>query len=111
MNSTEQPGLDQVRSFIGPTIEAEVLISGLADIREATRDAVRHMIGFLSAEHGLTRTEAYMLCSVAGDLRMHEVVRTDFSGLRLCLINILIVSLLLRAGGYAQLRSACVLSC
>ncbi|KAI0690375.1 Formamidase [Cytidiella melzeri] len=44
------------------------------DIREATRDAVRHMIAVLCADHGLTREEAYMLCSVAGDLRMHEVV-------------------------------------
>ena len=45
------------------------------DIREATRDAVRHMITALGVDHGLSREEAYMLCSVAGDLRMHEVVR------------------------------------
>lgn len=32
------------------------------------------MITFLETERGLTRVEAYMLCSVAGDLRMHEVV-------------------------------------
>ncbi|KAI5115174.1 hypothetical protein M0805_002283 [Coniferiporia weirii] len=44
------------------------------DIREAAHDAVRHMIAFLVAEHGLDRVTAYMLCSVAGDLRMHEVV-------------------------------------
>jgi len=44
------------------------------DIREAARSAVRHMIEFLKAEHDLNRVEAYMLCSVAGDLRMHEVV-------------------------------------
>ncbi|CAL1702935.1 unnamed protein product [Somion occarium] len=44
------------------------------EIREATRDAVRHMISLLTAEHSLDRVEAYMLCSVAGDLRMHEVV-------------------------------------
>ncbi|KAI0072329.1 Acetamidase/Formamidase [Panus rudis PR-1116 ss-1] len=44
------------------------------DIREATRDAVRHMIALLTEEYGLDRVEAYMLCSVAGDLRMHEVV-------------------------------------
>ncbi|OCH90779.1 Formamidase [Obba rivulosa] len=44
------------------------------DIREATRDAVRNMIAFLGKEHGLDRVQAYMLCSVAGDLRMHEVV-------------------------------------
>ncbi|PCH39014.1 Formamidase [Wolfiporia cocos MD-104 SS10] len=45
-----------------------------SDIREATRAAVRHMVAFLGAEHGLARVDAYMLCSVAGDLRMHEVV-------------------------------------
>ena len=33
------------------------------------------MIAFLGAEHGLSAVDAYMLCSVAGDLRMHEVVR------------------------------------
>ena len=44
------------------------------DIREAIRAAVRNMIAFLSAEHGLSAVDAYMLCSVAGDLRMHEVV-------------------------------------
>jgi acetamidase/formamidase len=48
------------------------------DIREATRDAVRHMITVLGVDHGLNREEAYMLCSVAGDLRMHEVVGTIF---------------------------------
>ena len=32
------------------------------------------MIAFLGAEHGLSAVDAYMLCSVAGDLRMHEVV-------------------------------------
>lgn len=44
------------------------------DIREATRSAVRHMIAFLVETYGLEPTAAYMLCSVAGDLRMHEVV-------------------------------------
>ncbi|KXN83172.1 Acetamidase [Leucoagaricus sp. SymC.cos] len=45
-----------------------------ADIREATRAAARNMIEFLGVEHGLSRTEAYMLCSVTADLRMLEVV-------------------------------------
>jgi acetamidase/formamidase len=43
-------------------------------MREATRAAVRNMIAFLGAEYGLGRVDAYILCSVAGDLRMHEVV-------------------------------------
>ncbi|KAJ6535109.1 Formamidase [Mycena capillaripes] len=45
-----------------------------SDMREATRAAVRNMIAFLCAEHGFDRVDAYMLCSVAADLRLHEVV-------------------------------------
>lgn len=45
-----------------------------SDLREATRAAARNMIEFLGAEHSLDRVEAYMLCSVAADLRMLEVV-------------------------------------
>jgi len=45
-----------------------------SDIREATRMAVRNMIQFLVAEYKMDRVAAYMLCSVAGDLKMHEVV-------------------------------------
>ncbi|KAF5368101.1 hypothetical protein D9758_004383 [Tetrapyrgos nigripes] len=45
-----------------------------SDIREATRSALRHMIKYLCEEHKLESVAAYMLCSVAGDLRMHEVV-------------------------------------
>ena len=40
----------------------------------ATRSAVLEMITFLGAQKGLSRVEAYMLISVAGDLRLHEVV-------------------------------------
>jgi len=43
-------------------------------IMDATKDAVRGMIKTLGVQHGLSRVEAYMLCSVAGDLRLHEVV-------------------------------------
>lgn len=51
-----------------------------SDIREATREAARNMIEFLGVEHGLGRTEAYMLCSVAADLRMLEVVSIALTG-------------------------------
>ena len=44
------------------------------DIREASRKAVRAMIEHLVATKGLTRVEAYMLASVAGDLKFVEVV-------------------------------------
>jgi len=32
------------------------------------------MIDYLKAEHGLTTDEAYALCSLAGDLKIAEVV-------------------------------------
>ena len=32
------------------------------------------MIAWLVDEHGLTREDAYILCSIAGDLRIHEIV-------------------------------------
>ena len=44
------------------------------DLMEATRDAVRAAIRHLEEQRGLDRREAYALCSVAADLRIHEVV-------------------------------------
>jgi acetamidase/formamidase len=43
-------------------------------IDEAARKATRYMIDYLEAEHGLTRVEAYVLCSLAGDLKISETV-------------------------------------
>ena len=41
---------------------------------EAAVKATSYMIDYLTAEHGLTPEEAYILCSVAGDLKISEVV-------------------------------------
>ncbi len=41
---------------------------------EAAKKAVRYLVDYLVAEHGLDRTEAYVLCSLAGDLHIAEVV-------------------------------------
>lgn len=41
---------------------------------EAARKATTYMIDYLVAEHGLTPEEAYVLCSLAGDLKIAEVV-------------------------------------
>ncbi len=40
------------------------------DLHEGAQNAVREMIDYLHEVRGLTRTEAYMLCSVAGDLKI-----------------------------------------
>jgi acetamidase/formamidase len=44
------------------------------DLMDATRKAVRHMIAHLERSYGLARADAYMLCSVAVDLKLCEVV-------------------------------------
>lgn len=44
------------------------------DLMEAARNAVRHMIAYLGRSFGLSREEAYILCSVAVDLKISEVV-------------------------------------
>ena len=43
-------------------------------IDEAAKKATRYMIDYLVATRGLSRTDAYMLCSIAGDLKIAEVV-------------------------------------
>jgi acetamidase/formamidase len=44
------------------------------DLMEAAKDAVRATIRILEAQRDLEREEAYALCSVAADLRIHELV-------------------------------------
>ena len=44
------------------------------DLMIAARDAVRRMIDRLGVEHGIAALDAYLLFSVAGDLRISEVV-------------------------------------
>jgi acetamidase/formamidase len=46
------------------------------DLMEASRAAVRAMIDHLVGERGLSRADAYVLCSLAGDLKIMEVVDT-----------------------------------
>lgn len=44
------------------------------DLMEAARNAIRHMIAYLHDQHSLSREQAYILCSVAVDLKLSEVV-------------------------------------
>lgn len=49
--------------------------TGIApDLMLATKESVRNMLDYLTRDRGLTREEAYVLCSVAADVRVHEVV-------------------------------------
>jgi acetamidase/formamidase len=44
------------------------------DLMQGARDAVSGMIDLLTKRHGMAAVEAYMLCSVCGDLRISEIV-------------------------------------
>lgn len=44
------------------------------DLMEAARSAVRGMVEFLTKTQGMPAEQAYMLCSVCGDLRISEIV-------------------------------------
>ena len=45
-----------------------------ADLMEGARAAVSGMIDLLGKQHGLSASDAYLLCSVCGDLRISEIV-------------------------------------
>jgi formamidase len=53
-------------------------IEGLSNLSEdltlAARNALRHMLDHIVREYGLTREQAYILTSVAADLRVGQVV-------------------------------------
>ncbi len=65
------------RSIAEPQYETDdyYATTGFATtIDEAARKATRYMIDYLTETHGLSRSEAYMLCSLAGDLKIAETV-------------------------------------
>ena len=69
--------LEGARPIQEPQYETEAYYAttGFAeDLDEAARKATRYMIDWLGAEHGLGRDEAYVLCSLAGELMIAETV-------------------------------------
>lgn len=48
------------------------------DLYACAQGALRRAIDWLEREHGLTRHQAYCLCSAAGDLKISEVVNPTF---------------------------------
>jgi len=69
--------MENTRGIVEPQYETDdyYAVTGFATtIDEAARKATRYMIDYLVAEHGLTRNEAYVLCSLVGDLKISETV-------------------------------------
>lgn len=75
--SLKQPAFETFGAAPGDaaTPSGHFVTTGVADdLMDASREAVRAMVGYLGDRHALTREDAYALCSVAVDLRVHEVV-------------------------------------
>ncbi len=69
--------LKGVRSIREPEYETDDYYAVTAigtTIDEAAKKAVIFMVDYLVEEHGLERNDAYALCSIAGDLKIAEVV-------------------------------------
>lgn len=52
----------------------EVTTGVSPDLMQGAKDATRAMIDLLTARHGISAIDAYILCSVAADLRISEIV-------------------------------------
>lgn len=69
--------LEAPHYFTAPegTVGRSYVTTGIApDLMDACKQAIRRMIGEVTTIGGLSREEAYIFCSVAGDLRVHEIV-------------------------------------
>ena len=65
------------RTILEPQYETDEYygVSAYAtNLDDAARKATRFMIDYLEEVHGLDRADAYVLCSLAGDLKIAEVV-------------------------------------
>lgn len=71
---------DSPRALVGAPVERPVdsghlVTTGIGgDLYDGARQAVRSMIDVLVSEQGMTRQEAYVLCSVAADLKVSQIV-------------------------------------
>jgi formamidase len=51
-------------------------VNGQFDVYQAAANALRELITYLTTTRGLTREQAYVLVSVAADLRISSIVNT-----------------------------------
>jgi acetamidase/formamidase len=50
------------------------------DLIENAKHAIRDLISWLGREHGLSREDAYLLCSLAADLKISQIVNQPYWG-------------------------------
>ena len=54
--------------------EVHIMTAHGPDLFESTQRATRYMIAWIAAEFGLSASDAYIICSIAGDLHISQVV-------------------------------------
>ena len=69
-----RPDVAGVMALDGRAVPVHRLADLSADLDEAAKLATREMIDFLVAEKNLSRDDAYILCSIAVDLRVTQLV-------------------------------------
>ncbi len=80
LTGTFKIGLRQDMSLEWPLAETPTHIITMAfdpDLDSAARTALRNMIALLGERRGLSREDAYMLCSLAADLRITQLVNQN----------------------------------
>lgn len=71
----DMPWIDRPSAPVGSRGGRVWITSGIGpDLHEAARASVRGMIDLLCRETGVSARDAYMLCSVAGDLKISQIV-------------------------------------
>jgi acetamidase/formamidase len=66
--------LGSLRFPLAETPEAWITLAANPDLDDAAKDALRDMIGLIRRRTGLDATDAYMLCSLAADVRITQLV-------------------------------------
>jgi acetamidase/formamidase len=77
LRGTVQVTLQKGKRILWPRAETptDYMTMGInPDLNEATRLAVRDMLDFLTKEKGMSREDAYMLCTLAVNLHITEFV-------------------------------------
>lgn len=68
------PWLIGMGRSLRPPAQERITTGISADLFDAARSAVSQMIDWLSIDEKLSAEDAYMLCSISGDLRISEIV-------------------------------------
>jgi acetamidase/formamidase len=80
--------LHKGRTIPGPQVETESEFMTVAfsnTLEEASQQAISYMVEYLAQHRGLDSYEAYGLLSLAGDLRINQIVNYPHFGVRMAL--------------------------